>query len=81
MSTSERALGAQLTRTNESVEAAREAWRVQSNRYEGGLATYLEVLTAEDYLLSVLRTQTDMQSRSLSLGIALTRVLGGGYSL
>jgi len=81
VSTSERALGAQLTRTNESVEAAREAWRVQGNRYEGGLATYLEVLSAEDYLLSVLRTQTDMQSRSLSLGIALTRVLGGGYSL
>jgi NodT family efflux transporter outer membrane factor (OMF) lipoprotein len=81
VSASERALGPQLARVNEAVEAAREAWRVQSNRYEGGLATYLEVLSAEDYLLSVLRTQTDMQSRSLSLGIALTRVLGGGYSL
>ena len=81
VSTSERALGGQLARTNEAVEAAREAWRVQSNRYEGGLATYLEVLSAEDYLLSVLRTQTDMQSRSLSLGVALVRALGGGYSL
>ena len=81
VSTSERALGSQLARTNEAVEAAREAWQVQSNRYDGGLATYLEVLSAEDYLLSVLRTQTDLQSRTLSLGIALTRALGGGYSL
>src|SRR5262249_26466837 len=80
VSTSERALTGQLARTNESVDAAREAWRGQSNRYEGGLATYLEVLSAEDYLLSVLRTQTDMQSRSLTLGVALARALGGGYS-
>jgi NodT family efflux transporter outer membrane factor (OMF) lipoprotein len=80
VATSERALGPQLARTSQSVAAAREAWRVQSNRYEGGLATYLEVLSAEDYLLSVLRTQTDMQSRSLSLGIALVRALGGGYA-
>jgi len=77
--TSQRALGGQLERVDAAVEAAREAWRVQNNRYEGGLATYLDVLSAEDYLLSNLRTQSDLRSRSMSLDVALNRALGGGY--
>jgi NodT family efflux transporter outer membrane factor (OMF) lipoprotein len=78
--TSQKALGPQLERIDDAVAAAREAWRIQNNRYEGGLATYLDVLTAEDSLLANLRQQSDLQSRSLSLDIALTRALGGGYS-
>ena len=78
--TSRKALGGQLTRTDEAVEAAREAWRIQNNRYEGGLSTYLDVLSAEDNLLSSLRTLTDLQSRSFTLDVALVRALGGGYS-
>jgi NodT family efflux transporter outer membrane factor (OMF) lipoprotein len=77
---SQRALGPQLERVDAAVEAAREAWRVQNNRYEGGLATNLEVLSAEDYLLTNLRTQSDLRSRSMSLDVALKRALGGGYS-
>ncbi len=77
---SQRALTPQLARTNEAVAAAQEAWRIQSNRYEGGLATYLDVLNAQDYLLSNLRTQADLRSRALSLDVALIRALGGGYS-
>jgi NodT family efflux transporter outer membrane factor (OMF) lipoprotein len=77
---SQKLLGAQIARTDESVEAAREAWRIQGNRYAGGLATYLDVLTAEEALLSSLRTQTDLHSRSLALDVALVRALGGGYS-
>jgi NodT family efflux transporter outer membrane factor (OMF) lipoprotein len=78
--TSQKLLGGQIARTDESVEAAREAWRIQGNRYAGGLATYLDVLTAEETLLSSLRTQTDLHSRSLALDVALVRALGGGYS-
>jgi NodT family efflux transporter outer membrane factor (OMF) lipoprotein len=76
---SQRALAPQITQVNAAVDAARDAWRVQNNRYEGGLATYLEVLSAEDYLLSNLRVQSDLVSRSLSLDVALNRALGGGY--
>jgi NodT family efflux transporter outer membrane factor (OMF) lipoprotein len=77
---SQRALGPQLERVDAAVEAARDAWRVQNNRYEGGLATYLEVLSAEDYLLTNLRSQSDLRSRSMSLDVALNRALGGGYN-
>jgi len=76
---SRRALGGQLARTDEAVDAAREAWRIQNNRYAGGLANYLDVLTAEDTLLNNLRAQTDLQTRSFALDVALVRALGGGY--
>jgi NodT family efflux transporter outer membrane factor (OMF) lipoprotein len=78
--TSQRALGGQLARTGEAVDAAREAWRIQTNRYEGGLSTYLDVLSAEDNLLANLRAQSDLQSRSFTLDVALVRALGGGYA-
>ncbi len=77
---SKRALEPELARADEAVDAAREAWRIQNNRYTGGLATYLDVLTAEDYLLSNLRTQSDLQSRAFALDVALVRALGGGYT-
>jgi NodT family efflux transporter outer membrane factor (OMF) lipoprotein len=77
--TSQRALGAQLDSANQAVEAARQAWQIARNRYEGGLSTYLDVLSAEDSLLSNLRSLTDMQSRAFSLDVALIRALGGGY--
>jgi NodT family efflux transporter outer membrane factor (OMF) lipoprotein len=78
---SQKALGGQIGRTDESVGAAREAWRIQNNRYEGGLATYLDVLSAEDSLLSSMRVLSDLQSRSFALDVALVKALGGGYSI
>lgn len=77
--TSRKALDGQLGKTMEAVDAAREAWRIQSNRYEGALATYLDVLSAEDSLLGSLSVLTDLQSRSLTLDVALVKALGGGY--
>jgi NodT family efflux transporter outer membrane factor (OMF) lipoprotein len=76
---SQKALGPQLEKIDVAVEAAREAWRVQNDRYNGGLATYLDVLSAEDYLLGNLRSQSDLRSRSMTLDVALNRALGGGY--
>jgi NodT family efflux transporter outer membrane factor (OMF) lipoprotein len=77
----QKSLGPQLERTNDAVDAAREAWRIQSNRYEGGLASYLDVLAAQDELLTNLRAQSDLQSRSFALDVALVRALGGGYQI
>jgi len=76
---SQKALGGQLERTGEAVDAAREAWRIQNDRYQGGLSSYLDVLSTEDTLLSSLRTLTDLQSRSFTLDVALVKALGGGY--
>ena len=76
---SQRALQQQLQSMHNAVQAATEAHRVARNRYEGGLANYLEVLSAEDQLLASVRQLVDVQSRALSLDIALHRALGGGW--
>ncbi|MEG0412293.1 MAG: efflux transporter outer membrane subunit [Comamonas sp.] len=76
---SQRALQQQLQAMQQAVEAATEAHRVARNRYEGGLANHLEVLSAEDQLLASVRQLVDVQSRALALDIGLHRALGGGW--
>lgn len=76
---SQKALAGRLSKGEEAVQAAGEAHRIARNRYEGGLSSYLEVLSAEDALLSALRSLTDLQSRSYTLDVALMQALGGGY--
>ena len=76
---SQRALQQQLQSMEQAVHAATEAHRVARNRYEGGLATHLDVLSAEDQLLVSVRQLVDVQARALALDIALHRVLGGGW--
>lgn len=77
----QKALGPRLNKAQEAVDAASEAHRVARNRYEGGLATYLEVLTTEDSLLGALSAQTHLRSASFTLDIGLQRALGGGYQM
>ena len=75
----QKSLGARLAKSEEAVAAATEAHRIATNRYEGRLSSYIEVLSAEDALLNSLRNLTDLQSRSLTLDVALKHALGGGY--
>ena len=78
---SQKALGQRLLKAQEAVDAATEAHRVISNRYAGGLANYLEVLTAEDSLLGTLNAQTNLRAASIALDVGLQRALGGGYQV
>lgn len=78
---SQRALEQRLNKAQEAVDASTEAHRIARNRYEGGLATYLEVLAAEDHLLDSLSARTHLRALSLTLDIGLQRALGGGYQV
>lgn len=78
---SQRALGQRLDKAQEAVQAATEAHRVARNRYEGGLATALDVLSAEDALLGALSAHTNLRAASFTLDIGLQRALGGGYQV
>lgn len=69
----------QLTLVDQSVAAQSRGLQVAANRYRGGLATYLDVLIAEDELLNSWRVQTDVRTRTFILDVALTKALGGGY--
>ena len=58
----------------------RRGARIVSDRYQGELATYLDVLTAEDALISAQAPEADIETRALTLDVALVRALGGGFS-
>ncbi len=76
---SQRKLVAQLEKNQAGVDAAREAHRLVQKRYRGGLANYLQVLSAEETLLQTLRAQDDLRARIYLLDVAMVKALGGGY--
>lgn len=76
---SRQALDGQLVSLEASVADVQQAYQMVNSRYRGGLATYLDVLSAEDTLLSAQRELADAQSRTLNLDVALAQALGGGF--
>ena len=77
--TGQRALGVRIAHTRAAHLAAQSAFTVANNRYRGGLATYLEVLAAEDALIASRRALAALETRSFALEISLIRALGGGF--
>ncbi len=76
---SRKSLEGELAASRAAVTSAEQAHQIVSKRYEGELATYLDVLTAEDSLISARRVEAQMQTRALVLDVALVRALGGGF--
>ncbi len=63
------------------VGASEEAQRIALDRYTGGVANYLDVLTAQERLLSAQLAFANAQGRQRSAFARLYRVLGGGWPL
>lgn len=76
--TSRQALTARLQRTQAAVDAAQEAYDIANHRYQGGLANYLDVLSAQQALLVSQEQLVNLQARALTLDINLVHALGGG---
>jgi len=77
--TSRAALGVRTRKTIAQLRAAERAYDVTNNRYRGGLATYLEVLRAEDNLITSRRAMADIRSRAFVVEVMLIKALGGGF--
>jgi len=78
--TSIRLLGTRQSEATEAVDAAQNAYDIAQQRFQGGLATYLDVLTAEDTVLQSRRVAADLTARAFTLDVALVRALGGGFA-
>ena len=76
---SSRALAIRLSESRSALHSSQIAYDVALERYRGSLATYLEVLSAEDAVISNQRTVADLEHRALTLDVALVRALGGGF--
>jgi NodT family efflux transporter outer membrane factor (OMF) lipoprotein len=78
--TSRKSLDEELAAARATVAAAAEAHQIVSSRYEGALATYLDVLAAEDSLIAARRSEAELETRALILDVSLVRALGGGFA-
>ena len=63
-----------------AVDAAREAERIQTNRYKAGTVDYTAVITAQQTALSNEQTALTVLESQLTGTVALVQALGGGWS-
>jgi len=62
-----------------AVDSARRSLLISTNRYKGGVTTYLEVITAQTTQLSNERTAADITTREFAASVQLVKALGGGW--
>jgi NodT family efflux transporter outer membrane factor (OMF) lipoprotein len=62
-----------------AVESAERSTNISTNRYKGGVTTYLEVITAQTTQLANERTAADITTREFAASVLLIKALGGGW--
>ena len=63
-----------------AVAAAQHSLALSNNRYKGGVATYLEVITAQSIALSDQRVAVQIAGRRMTASVSLVKALGGGWN-
>lgn len=74
-----RVLGRETVAEQDAVASAQHSFDISSQRYKGGVTSYLEVLTAEQALLQDQQTAVGLQTRQFVASVGLIRSLGGGW--
>ena len=63
----------------QAVAAAQQSLDISTIQYRGGLANYLQVITAQTSLLQNQRATVDIRTRRLVESVSLIQALGGGW--
>jgi len=64
-----------------AVTYAERSLQLAQNRYQGGITTYLEVITAQAAALANERTAVSLQTRRMLASVSLIQALGGGWDV
>ena len=62
------------------MSSASRAFDIASDRYQGGVATFLDVITAQQTLLTNQREAVQIQGQQFATAVFLVKALGGGWS-
>jgi NodT family efflux transporter outer membrane factor (OMF) lipoprotein len=65
----------------QAVGSSEESLQLFTNRYKGGVDTYLQVITAQTIELANERNAIDIQRRRLDASVLLIKALGGGWNV
>jgi outer membrane protein, multidrug efflux system len=63
-----------------SVRSAQRAFDIATDRYKGGVDTYLDVITAQQTLLTNQRQAVQIQGQQFATAVFLVKALGGGWN-
>jgi len=72
-------LSQQITRQQDAVQAAQRYLDIATARYQTGLDPYLNVLNAENILLSDQQTELTLRVNQMTAAVQLIQALGGGW--
>jgi NodT family efflux transporter outer membrane factor (OMF) lipoprotein len=64
----------------QAVASSQESLQLFTNRYQGGVDTYLQVITAQTIELANERNAIDILRRRLDASVLLVKALGGGWN-
>jgi NodT family efflux transporter outer membrane factor (OMF) lipoprotein len=76
-----RILEAEEKQQRAAVSSAQESLQLFTNRYEGGVDNYLQVITALTIALTNERNEIDIQRRRMDASVLLIKALGGGWNV
>jgi NodT family efflux transporter outer membrane factor (OMF) lipoprotein len=65
----------------QAIASSQESLQLFTNRYKGGVDTYLQVITAQTIELSNERNAIDILRRRLDASVLLIKALGGGWNV
>ncbi|WP_158944941.1 efflux transporter outer membrane subunit [Granulicella sp. S190] len=74
-----RILEREAQQQEEGTASASESLQLFTNRYQGGVDNYLQVITAQTVLLSNQRNDIDLQRRRMDATVLLVKAIGGGW--
>jgi NodT family efflux transporter outer membrane factor (OMF) lipoprotein len=74
-----RILEKEAQQQREATTSAEDSLQLFTNRYEGGVDNYLQVITAQTVLLANQRNDIDIERRRMDASVLLVKAVGGGW--
>jgi NodT family efflux transporter outer membrane factor (OMF) lipoprotein len=74
-----RILEKEAQQQHQATASAQESLQLFTNRYEGGVDNYLQVITAQTIALADERNDIDIQRRRVDASVLLVKAAGGGW--
>jgi multidrug efflux system outer membrane protein len=72
-------LDSALVQARQGIASADKVLQLANDRYEGGVASYLDVITAQQSLLSAQRQVAQLLGQRLQVSVFLVKALGGDW--
>jgi NodT family efflux transporter outer membrane factor (OMF) lipoprotein len=76
-----RILETEAEQQHEATASAQESLQLFTNRYVGGVDSYLQVITAQTIALADERNDIDIQRRRMDASVLLVKAVGGGWDV